>query len=141
MGAVVLVTGLALCGCADISESEATGDGPATLEPVPGSDVQRVVLTPRAIERLDIQTAEVAEEAAPGSAAPVKVIPYAAVVYDANGDTWAYTTPEPRAYQRTPITVAQIDGERALLSEGPDVGTPVVTVGTAELFGVENEIG
>jgi hypothetical protein len=141
MGGAMLATVVALGGCAEISESEATGDGPATLEPIAGTDVQRVTLTPQAVERLDIQTADVVEELVAGSPTPVKTIPYAAVVYDEAGDTWAYTNPEPHIYVREPIVVAEIDGERALLMTGPEAGTAVVTVGTAELFGTENEIG
>ena len=52
-----------------------------------------------------------------------------------------YTTTEARTYMRSPVTVFVIDGDKAVLSDGPDAGTEVVTIGTAELFGVEKEIG
>jgi hypothetical protein len=35
------------------------------------------------------------------------------------------------------ITVDSINADQAVLSAGPAVGTPVVTVGAAELLGVE----
>jgi hypothetical protein len=68
-------------------------------------------------------------------------MPYAAVLYDPNGDTWAYTNPEPLVFVRSPITVVTIEGNRAVLSAGPAAGTQVVTVGAAELLGTEYEVG
>jgi hypothetical protein len=70
-----------------------------------------------------------------------KIIPYAALFYDLHGETWAYTSPEPLQYLRQPISVDYIDGELAVLLEGPPVGTQVVTVGVAELWGAETGIG
>jgi hypothetical protein len=35
----------------------------------------------------------------------------------------------------------RIDGDRAILSDGPAPGTEVVTVGAAELLGTEYEVG
>jgi hypothetical protein len=131
----VVATGLALTGCADkSSETELTG--PAKLVERDGGEVPQVVITEKkAVERLGIEYAAVTDEA--GS----KVIPYAAVVYDADGKTWAYTSPKPLTFERTPITVANIAGEKAILSAGPPTGTEVVTVGAAELLGVEGGIG
>ena len=68
-------------------------------------------------------------------------MPYAAVVYDPDGSTWVYTNPEGRTFVREPIVVTRIADDTAFLSDGPDVGTEVVTIGTAELYGVEQEIG
>lgn len=70
-----------------------------------------------------------------------KVIPYAAVIYDLNGETWSYTRTEPLSFVRHSITVDYIDGDLAILSEGPEVGTEVVTVGVAELWGTEIGVG
>lgn len=70
-----------------------------------------------------------------------KVVPYSAVLYDPQGKTWVYTSPEPLTFVRQPIVVDFIEGDRAVLKEGPAVGTEVVTAGAAELFGVENKIG
>ena len=66
-----------------------------------------------------------------------RVVPYAAVLYDRAGDTWAYTTVQPLVFVRHAITVDYIDGQQAVLSAGPDIGTPVVIVGATELFGAE----
>jgi len=135
-----MIVGLALvalsaAGCAATAEAETEVKGPAELLPVEGSDIQQVRLTARAIERIDLQTAPVTEQE--GS----KVVPYEAIVYDASGETYVYTTTAARTYMRSLVTVFVIDGEDAVLSDGPDAGTEVVTTGTAELFGVEKEIG
>jgi hypothetical protein len=70
-----------------------------------------------------------------------KVVPYAAILYDASGNTWAYTAPEPLRFVRQPIKIDFIDGEKAVLLDGPPAGTPVVTVGAALLLGVEIGVG
>jgi hypothetical protein len=69
-----------------------------------------------------------------------KVVPYAAVLYGVHGETWVYSNPEPLVYVRQPIVVDYIEGDVAVLSEGPQVGTAVVTVGAAELFGTETGV-
>lgn len=75
-----------------------------------------------------------------GDARPRKVVPYAAVLYGVNGETWVYTNPEPLVFVRSPITIDYIVGDLAVLSEGPEVGTAVVTLGAAELFGTETGV-
>jgi hypothetical protein len=69
-----------------------------------------------------------------------KVVPYAAVLYGVHGETWVYTNPEPLVYVRQAITIDYIEGDLAILSEGPEAGTEVVTVGAAELFGTETGV-
>lgn len=76
-----------------------------------------------------------------GSGAQAKIVPYASVIYGLNGETWVYVNPEPLVYHREPVTVAYIDGDNAVLSEGPAVGTQVVTVGVAELYGADTGVG
>ena len=135
MVTALVVVGLALAGCAKTS-GDAELVGPAKLAPVAGSeDVQQITLTPKAVERLDLQMAPIAQEGAE------LVVPYAAVVYDADGKTWAYTSPKNLTFVRSPITVIRIVGDKAFLSTGPAVGTNVVTVATAELYGTEAGIG
>jgi len=118
---------------------KATEIKPAHVEPIAGTELHKVTLTARAAERLDIKTDRVQDMVVGG--AKRKVVPYAAVLYDASGATWVYTSPEPLVFVRHRIHVEYISGDRAVLSEGPPVGTAVVTVGAAELFGAEFEIG
>jgi hypothetical protein len=70
-----------------------------------------------------------------------KVIPYSAVLYDAQSDTWVYTNPEPLVFVRHRIRVDYIEGDVAVLSDGPPSGTKVVTAGAALLFSTEFEVG
>ena len=130
-----------------ISPSSETAAGtqenkPAKVEPIEGTDLSRVILTEKAAERLDIQTAPVGDaevQSAEGETTLRKVIPYAAVLYNVNGDAFVYTNPEPLTFIRAPITVDYIEGDRAVLVDGPATGSAIVTVGAAELFGAEFE--
>ena len=126
------------------SESKAveTESHAAVVEPIEGSELSNVILSEEAAERLGIETATVGDanvESAAGETAMRKVIPYSAVLYDVNGGTYVYISPEPLTFVRAPITVDNIDGETAVLLDGPSTGTAVVTVGAAELFGAEFE--
>jgi hypothetical protein len=132
---IVAVLPLAACGGSTSSGEEATG--PATIEPIEGSDLTRITLTEEAAGRLDIQTGTVQEGQAAGSATQQTTIPYAAVLYDPDGVTFTYTSPEPLVFVRQPITVDRIDGDLAFLTDGPPTGTAVVVVGAAELYGTE----
>jgi hypothetical protein len=111
----------------------------ATIEPIEGSDLHRVTLTARAAERIAVKTVRVREIQVDRTktAAPRKVVPYAAVLYGLDNQAWVYTTSAPLVYVRHRIVVDYIDGDDAFLSEGPAVDTAVVTAGAAELFGTE----
>jgi hypothetical protein len=69
-----------------------------------------------------------------------KIIPYAAVIYGVHGETWVYTNPAHLVFIREPIVIDYIQDDWAVLSEGPEVNTAVVTVGGAELFGTETGV-
>jgi hypothetical protein len=62
------------------------------------------------------------------------------VFYGSTGETWTYTSPDLRSFQRAPIEIGHIDGSRAFLLDGPPSGTAVVTRGAAELFGIETGV-
>ena len=72
-----------------------------------------------------------------GSAEKQKVVPYAAVYYDGKGAPWVYVNTKPLVFERRRIAIERIVGELAVLSDGPAIGTPVVTVGAALLYGAE----
>ena len=133
-----LVIGAAaiLAGCATATPAETP---PAQIKPVAGSQIPELQLTEHAIQRLGIVTQPVRQARAAGQPAR-EIIPYSAVVYDTDGSTWTYVNTAARTYERKPITVTEIDGAAALLSAGPAAGTPVVTVGGAELLGTEYNI-
>lgn len=66
-----------------------------------------------------------------------QVVPYSAVYYDGKGEPWVYTVVEPLVYERKRVTVERVVGGQSVLSDGPPVGTEVVTVGSSLLFGAE----
>ena len=109
---------------------------PARLEAIGGSNIKKITLTPKAAQRLDIQTGKVRQDASGR-----KVVPYAAVVYDKDGSTWVYTNPQPLTYIRHAIIVELISGDDAVLKEGPDVGMQVATTGAPQLYGAEKGVG
>jgi hypothetical protein len=122
------------------SASEAAADeeaGPAKVEHLDGAEPTRVTLTEDAAKRLDIQTDTIRDVVIAGVTR--RVIPYAAILYDTEGNTWAYTNPVPLVFVRHRVVVDFIDGEMAVLSDGPSLGSAVVVVGAEELFGSELE--
>ena len=62
------------------------------------------------------------------------VVPKAALLHDAYGGTWVYVVREPQVYARVRVTVIDIIGASALLSQGPPPNARVVIDGAAELF-------
>ena len=144
VAAALVAVGVLSAGCVRSQELAAAGTDEASsdvaVEAVPGTDLSRVTLTQVAVERLGVTTAPVRETSAPGHSSG-KVVSFAAVLYDADGQSWVYTNPEPRTYLREPITIERVDGDLAYLRDGPTAGTAVVTVGVAELFGAEYGVG
>ena len=124
-----VVASVLLVGCEETQPESA--DEPAQVVPIKGSDVPKVVLTAEAAHRIGLKTATV-EPSETGTA-----VPLAAVVYDRDGSTWVYTVEAPLTYVRERVTLGDVDGDVALLEDGPPAGTEVVTVGAAELLGSE----
>ena len=146
---VVLAVQLAACAKAPAAAGKAAKSEPATVEKIDGSAIRRLTLTQKASDRLAIKTATAREAdmapkgspAGAGTAVPRKVIPYAALVYDLHGDTWTYTSPAPLTFVRHQVKVDYIQGDLAILNDGPAIGATVVTAGAAELFGSEFGVG
>ncbi len=134
--ATSLVATLLLTGCAGQVSDEQVLEDPATVEHVEGHDVARITLTEEATKRLGIQTAVVE-----GRGKKRTVVPAGTLIVDPDGDFWVYTNPEPLVFLRHKIRIQNEVGQQAILSAGPPIGTPVVTVGAAELYGVEYGIG
>ncbi len=129
-----------LSACTQTSAEATSGAEPAKVEAVEGSeDVSRLTLTAKAVERIGIQTTPISEVTVAGKRR--KVVPYGAVLYDAEGKTSVYVSSAPNTYVREPITVDFIQGDRAVLTAGPAAGTAIVTVGAAELYGTETGVG
>ena len=134
--APVALAGALLTGCAGaVSDAYVIENDPGSVEHIEGSDVSRVTLTEAAARRLGVQTTRVVE------ARRGLVVPSAAVFVDTNGVWWVYTTGPAFSYVRHEVEVLREDGERTVLSQGPEPGTGIVTVGVAELYGVESGVG
>jgi hypothetical protein len=114
---------------------------PAQVEHIEGSELNRVILTEMAMKRLDLQTDQVRTQQVSRSDSPRDVVPYSALIYDPNGQTWIYTSPAPRTFIRHKVDVDYIEGDIAVLKNGPPAGTLVATVGVAELYGTEFGVG
>lgn len=122
------------------AESATSGGGkPVTIEKIEGTDLSKLTLTERAVQRLDIQLGDVTEQQIDGAA--TLVVPFGSVYYDAMGVAWVYTNVEGYSYVRAPLTIERIEGDMAILSAGPAVGARIVSVGAALLFGAEFGVG
>jgi hypothetical protein len=129
----LLLVALGVSACAEVP-SNLVENNPYELEPVEGTDLQRIKLSDETAARIDLQTSTVST--VHGKTA----VPHTALIYNPDGDVFVYTRPAPQTYVRAPVTVRRVEGEQALLSEGPPAGIIVVTVGAAELLATEYEI-
>jgi hypothetical protein len=137
-GLVLIAAGVSLSACGEASTGydyeTASHHEPAKLEPIKGTDVQRVIFDAVAAKRVGLQTAPIRQNG------EEKIMPYSAVIYDPEGNSYAYTAPEPLTFVRKEIEIDRVDGDSAMLAAGPPAGTKVVTVGAAEVYGTEFEI-
>jgi hypothetical protein len=136
---LVLIAGVvSLSACGEASSGydyeTASHHEPAELEPIKGTDVHRVIVDPEGVERAGIQTSPIRQNG------QGMVMPYSAVIFDAEGHTYTYTSPEPRTYVRQKIVIDRVEGDSVMLFDGPPAGTEVVTVGAAFVYGTEFEV-
>jgi hypothetical protein len=137
-GLVLIACVVSLSACGEASSGydyeTASHHDPAELEPIKGTDVSRVVIDAEGVKRAGIQTAPIHQNG------QGTVMPHSAVIFDADGETFTYTVPEPRTYVRQEIVIDHVDGDSVMLSDGPPAGTEVVTVGAALVYGSEFEV-
>jgi hypothetical protein len=135
-GFAALAIVLGASGCSEAGASnEQNADTAVTVESAGDDQPARIRLSERAELRLGLRTEPV--RALTGHPGVTEVISYAAVVYDSDGRSWAFSSPSPRTYVRVPIDIASITGKTVELRSGPPVGTKVVVVGAPELVGAE----
>ena len=65
------------------------------------------------------------------------IVPVSALLHDINGGTWVYEKTGDHMFARRRVEIAHTVGDVAVLARGPQVGAMVVTVGAAELYGIE----
>lgn len=122
-------------GCSN-DASEVAKPTPAVVDTVAGSEQKQVTLTADASERISLKTGPVS-----AGSGTMTVMPYSAVIYDADGLAWAYVSKGNNAFLREALDIDRIEGDKAYLVSGPAVGKEVAIVGVAELFGAETGIG
>ena len=130
--ACVLLLSLTACAQSAAVTPAAAGEAPAKVEKNAETGIAKLTVTEHGLARIDLKT----EPVTAGTGTDV-LLPYASLLYDANGKTWVYTNPEPRPGCRSAVTVDKIADNKVQLRSGPPAGTDVVTIGAAELFGAE----
>jgi hypothetical protein len=133
-GLVLVIIALSLSACTEVESADVSGYEPSKLEDVKGADAKRVTFTAEGARRIGLQTAALRHSG------KHTVAPYVALIYDGEGKTYVYTSPQPLSFLRAAVKVNRIEGDRVLMSAGPPAGTQVATVGAAEVYGTELEI-
>jgi hypothetical protein len=132
-GLAVIAAGLAVSACSEV-ESNVRETYPYKVEPIKGSDVQRVTMVDETAALLPVETTTVRR------AGKRKVVPHEALIYNPDGGSFVYTKPKAQTYVRAPVKVVRVEGGEAVLSDGPRATTTIVTTGAAELLATEYEI-
>lgn len=138
--AVLIIVGLQITACQK-PHSTHQAEHPAEIAKIEGSELSRLTLTEKAMQRLDLKTDHVREVNVKRSASPRRVVPYSSLIYDPQGQTWVYTSPQPRTFVRHKVEIDYIEGDLVVLNDGPPTGTVVASVGVAELYGAEFKVG
>jgi hypothetical protein len=133
-GAAVAATA-GLAGCASPASSAAYSPTSELVAPPPTA-TPNVVLTPLGAQRIGLETVPVS--AGPGGAA---TFPYAALLYEPNGQTAVYVATGTLTYTRHFVKVDAITGGQVTVTSGVTPGERVVTDGAEELLGVQNGVG
>jgi hypothetical protein len=129
-----IIIGLQLSACQQKPEAPANIE-PASRVEYTGQALYRVRLTAKRAAELGLKTAAVREEKMAGILR--KVVPSTAVVYDQHGNPWMFKNPDSLVFVRERTSVDHVDGELAILADGPPAGTAVVIAGAAELLNDE----
>jgi len=133
--ALLVSAGLILTGCQVSAQgADAPLEKVASVTTQPNGGPANLTLSEHAQQRLGIQTARVTK--GPDGLS----VPYAAVVYDAEGASWVFARTGRLSYHRAEVSLGHKTGDDVALTSGPPAGTEVVTVGAAELVGVETGI-
>jgi hypothetical protein len=134
--ACVAGASLGLCCVAALAAETAAHSKPAHVEAIPGSQLKKVTLTPKAAERLGVQIDEVRADMSGR-----RIVPYTAVLYDLTGGTWVYVHSDPMAFIRQAVKIDTIKGNNVYLSDGPALGTKVLASAVPQVFGTEAGVG
>ena len=90
-----LLFSLPACAQSAAVTPAAAGEAPAKVEKNATTGIAKLTVTEHGLARIDLKT----EPVAAGTGTDV-LLPYASLLYDANGKTWVYTNPAPRVFER-----------------------------------------
>lgn len=152
MFSMVLGFCMLLLGCGGNNHEEPSKP-PAILEKVPGTTFNRVILTKESVDRIGLQTVPlqlftqpiVMQTGIPNptQTAPIQnasqkfTVPYSAIIYGLQGESWVYIQIKPLVFMRFAVAIDHIEGDAAILTTAPPLNTQVVSVGASELYGSE----
>jgi multidrug efflux pump subunit AcrA (membrane-fusion protein) len=114
---------------------------PYKSEKISGSDLSRITLEEKAAKRIELKTETVKDLVRFGGETNRRAVPHGAVIYDAKGGSWVYTNPEGLLFVRQAITIDYVEGDIAVIRDGPPAGMKVVTEGATQLTGIEFGVG
>ena len=140
LAAGLLGVSMQFAACQHAPESH-KAEHPVEVEKIEGSDVNRITMTEKALERIDLKTDKVREQQMSRSRAARKVVPHSALIYDPKGQSWVFTSPQPRTFMKHKVDVDYVENDLAVLNDGPPVGTVVVSTAAAEVYGADTGVG
>jgi len=131
-GGLLTAVALSFClaGCGQTAATHVPYK-PAKVGAATAAGVKPVTFTAEGARRIGLETSTIAE------AEGRLVVDHAALIYDSKGGSWVYAVSEPLTYLRAAVMVTHTDQALVFLADGPAVGTAVVTVGAAQLYGEE----
>ncbi len=128
--AVILAVAPAACKQAEAVEVEHYQ--PSKITPAETEDGHPIVtLTKLGADRIGVETEPVQD----------RRIPYAALLYDADGQPYVFVNTSGLSFHREDVAVSKIDGDTVDIAEGPADGARIVTVGVPQIHGAELEFG
>ena len=127
--AALLAVAPAACKQAEAIEQEHYQASKVT--PAEHGDHATVTITELAAERIGLETVPIEKSQ----------IPYAAILYDAEGQAYVFVNTKGLSFHREDVDIADVDGDTVELADGPPAGTQVVTVGVPQIHGAELEFG
>ena len=141
LAAGMLTVSMQLTACQQRPSDAHKAEHPVEVEAIKGLDVNRVTMTEKAIERINLKTDTVREQQVSRSPSPRRVVPRSAVIYDPKGQTWVYTSPQPRTFIKHKVDVDYVERGLAVLNDGPPAGTVVVSMAAIEVYGADSGVG
>ena len=133
---VALLLAVAPAACKQAEAEEPYKYTASKITPSEDGEHPVVTVTQTGAEKIGLQTATVEKNG------DRTRIPYAAVLYDAEGgQPYVFVNTEGLSFLRQDITVDNIEGDMVDVSKGLEPDTRVVTQGLAEIHGAELEYG